>query len=531
MTQLTTTMDTDQPRKTMRSRPWLLGLLAVLVILGGLAEVGIRMAGPRVKALALEALREKFHADVGMDGLEIHIYPILRIHGTGLAIRQEGRTDVPPLIAIREFSAEASPLSFLHKPWTIQHVKLIGLVITIPPRRDRGAKMNWGGAKDVPVLVDELVSEDGQIEILPNDSEKPHHVFELRHLAMHFIGLHRAAHFEAELTNATPPGIIHSRGTFGPWNAEDPGETPLAAVYTFNDADLGVFKGIRGILASTGKFGGVLNRIEVEGETETPDFTITVCGHPVDLHTTFQATVDGTNGNTLLHPVSAHFLHSTIVARGEVVKRANEKGRAILLDVVASQARLEDLLTLAVKGDEPALTGATSLHTAFDLPPGGGDLIERLRLKGTFKIDDAEFTNPKIRDKIEAFSRRGQGKPGDKNVGDPTPDLQGAFQLGRANITFRGLTFAVTGASVNVDGDYGIEDEKLDFRGKLRVDAKVSQMLTGFKSWLLKPVDPFFRRGHETVLPIKITGTRDRPAFGLDFHDRKAQVEETGASR
>jgi len=49
-----------------------------------------------------------------------------------------------------------------------------------------------------------------------------------------------------------------------PWATEDPGQTPLDASYIFNNADLGVFKGIGGTLSSTGKFGGILEQIEVQ---------------------------------------------------------------------------------------------------------------------------------------------------------------------------------------------------------------------------------------------------------------------------
>lgn len=43
-------------------------------------------------------------------------------------------------------------------------------------------------------------------------------------------------------------------------------------------------------------------------------------------------------------------------------------------------------------------------------------------------------------------------------------------------------------------------------------------MITGWKSILLKPVDPFFSK-HDagTQLPVKIMGTRSKPLFGLDF--------------
>ena len=63
---------------------------------------------------------------------------------------------------------------------------------------------------------------------------------------------------------------------------------------------------------------------------------------------------------------------------------------------------------------------------------------------------------------------------------------------------------------------------EIDFHGTARMDAKVSQMTTGFKSFLLKAADPFFRKqGAGAVIPIKITGTRDKPLFGLELRRKK----------
>ncbi len=126
------------------------------------------------------------------------------------------------------------------------------------------------------------------------------------------------------------PGRSLRRGHFGPWEIEDPSQTPLSANYSFQNADLGVFHGIAGILASKGKFGGILENIDVQGQTVTPDFTISIAGHPLLLKTDFQATVDGTNGNTLLHPVIAQFLHMTLVCNGGVVKPEKGPGREIV---------------------------------------------------------------------------------------------------------------------------------------------------------------------------------------------------------
>jgi hypothetical protein len=44
--------------------------------------------------------------------------------------------------------------------------------------------------------------------------------------------------------------------------------------------------------------------------------------------------------------------------------------------------------------------------------------------------------------------------------------------------------------------------------------------MTGVKSVLAKPLDPFFKKdGAGTVIPISITGTRDEPVFAATvFH-------------
>ena len=71
-------------------------------------------------------------------------------------------------------------------------------------------------------------------------------------------------------------------------------------------------------------------------------------------------------------------------------------------------------------------------------------------------------------------------------------------------------------------GKYTLDGKKFDFTGKVRTDAKLSQMTTGWKSILLKPVDPFFsKNGAGTEVPIKVTGTQSAPRFGLDFHHKE----------
>jgi hypothetical protein len=99
--------------------------------------------------------------------------------------------------------------------------------------------------------------------------------------------------------------------------------------------------------------------------------------------------------------------------------------------------------------------------------------------------------------------------------------LRGEFTMKKGVVEFSKLTFGVEGASLAMAGTYNMNSGQLDFRGKLRLDAKLSKTATGMKSFFLKAVDPFFKgKDDGTVLPIKITGTKDQPKYGLDLHDK-----------
>jgi len=527
---VTATAPSAPPKKSHAPRKMLIIIGIVVVALGVALDLVAMHIQPYLRSLAEDMLSSQFRSDVKIQDFHVIVFPMLRISGKGVELRHHGRTDVPPLISIGEFSGSASLWSLFARPWHVENVQLKGLKIEIPPRQERE-----GGAfkskREVQIRIDRLVSDDAELDILPADPDKNPHQFLIHHLDMHAIGPGRGAPFQAQLTNAIPPGEIEVKGNFGPWDSDDPRGTPLSAFYTFQKADLNSIKGISGILSSDGKFGGVLEKIEVQGQTTTPDFSVDTADHPVMLKTEFSATVDGTNGDTLLHPVIAHFLNSTLVCNGAIVKPKDPRrqGKEVELSVVSQDARIEDLLRLVIKA-HPPLKGKVNLKTKFDLPPAikneQGDKIadvkvmDRLELSGKFGMPAAQFGDEKVRDKVEELSRRGQGHPGDDDVGDAVSQLKGNFGLRDGVISLQNLYFSVTGANVELAGTYNVRSEDLDFHGKLHMQAKPSQAVTGVKSWLLKPFDSFFRKNGVTELPIKVTGNRSHPSFGLDFHHK-----------
>ena len=264
----------------------------------------------------------------------------------------------------------------------------------------------------------------------------------------------------------------------------------------------------------------------VDGETDTPDFRLSTANHPMPLHTKFHAIVDGTNGDTHLLPVDAMLAHSHIIASGDVVRAQGMPGHDITLDVTVAPARIDDMLKLGVKTEPPVMTGDLTMHTKFHLPPGQGTVLDRLHLKGNFEITNVHFTSDKIQGKVDELSLRGQGKPKEakevKEAKEEHPDIasemRGNFELGDQKITITDLDYRVPGAEVAMNGVYTLDGDTFNFHGVARMQAKVSEMVTGWKSWALKLADPLFmKHGAGTEVPIEVTGTRSEPHFGVEM--------------
>jgi hypothetical protein len=424
------------------------------------------------------------------------------------------------MIRVRQFTLDSQLMSFFRTPKRISKLKLEGLEIVTPPQTAVGSPTRKGGeGGDSPpkFVVDEVIADSAVLSTMPSDPTKDPLVFRLRELTMHSVGIGLPMTFHVKLENAKPPGLIHSDGRFGPWNSNQPSDTPVSGNYTFRDADLGVFKGIAGTLSSEGKYEGQLAKLEVQGTTETPNFSLDLANRAMPLHTEFRATVDGTNGNTVLHPVRARLGGSSFEVSGSIARGALEEHKEIDLDARSLSGRLDDFLRLTVKSPKPPMAGGIAFNTKVKIPPGRGSVADRMLLDGTFTLHSVKFTSDDVQGKIAGLSHHAQGDPNnhDENV---TADFKGVFHLRDGRLNIPSVTFSLPGANVTLNGGYGLRSGALDFQGTAKLDATVSQMTTGIKRLLLKPVDPLFRRdGAGTVLPIKISGTRGQPSFSLDI--------------
>ncbi|MEO8597121.1 MAG: hypothetical protein ABI759_27630 [Candidatus Solibacter sp.] len=506
------------------------------------AAIGLLIAGaryshriePYIKQRAEEYLRTRFKADVQIGRLRVTIPSlsplrmiftkgkgtIAAVEGDAIVMRMRNRGDEPPLFRIQKFVTGINIGNLFDSPVHVPVVTITGLELNIPPKGKRPDLHTDNspepGENETKVIIDRVEIKGAALVMRPLDPKKTPLRFDIHDLHLQSAGQDVAMKYDAMLTNPKPPGEIHSSGSFGPWNASDPGDTRLAGDYTFDHADLGVFRGIAGILQSTGRFEGELDSITARGEAYVPDFRLTRSGNRVPLRTQFEVLVDGTNGDTTLKPVKATLGATHFTTSGVVFKHEGDRHRSIHLNVDMPHGRMADVLRLAMK-DTPFLEGVLNLKTGLELPNLDGKVKDKLRLDGSFDITEGHFLRSTIQDQIDSLSRRGQGQPANQQIDEVFSRMTGAFKMDGSVISFRELTFGVSGANVALNGSYDLDADQLDFHGALALQAKVSQTMTGWKHWLLKPVDPFLaNHGAGTYLKIQVVGSSKAPKFGRD---------------
>lgn len=545
----------QRPRRRWWRRTWFRVLVVVVVVWMAavivVTEYVIHHAEPMLRARVVDTLSARFHAPVQLD--ELHISLIkgvqlaatgVKVEGSGLRIPYIGNGDqrLPdhdaPLISIQHFAFHTRIRGLLRQPTRILEVDVDGMQLRVP--RSRAHSVMEGSTEPrhppkISLLVNRIRCKNVTLVIETNKPGKDPLEFDIQKLDLQDVGQAQPFTYQAELTNPVPVGEIHASGHFGPWDVEDPRETALDGSYSFSHADLGTIKGIRGTLSSHGQFAGVLDNITIDGETSTPDFALDVSDHPMPLHTVFHAYVNSTDGDTYLEPVHARLAQSDFTAQGKVVV-VKGKGHDIDMNVDIPHGHVQDFLELGVKTRPPLMSGLLTMKGHLQIPPGDRRVPDKIQLVGNFQLRSVEFNNPAIQDKVDGLSARAQGKP--KEIAAYSTDKQAEvssmmsakFELNHGLMNVHDLKYAIPGALVLMNGVYSTDGNLFEFKGHVRTDATASQMVTGWKSWLLKPVDHFLAKdGAGLELPISISGTEGNVHFGLALHGTSAESNEAMA--
>jgi hypothetical protein len=501
-----------------------------------MVPVALALAAIITAGVAFLAWRWPFSREAVLQDLEVASLSKVEVgafHGTyfprpgcvleRVTFQHNPKAGSAPLITVQRLWIEGTFSGLFTKH--VRRIRAQGLRVLVPPR---GSGEHFQTFKRSTFVIDDVIADGAMLEVASRDLEKPPLQFPFHNFVISNVGSDGPASFQAKLSNPEPPGEITASGRFGPWNPDDVGKVTVSGEYLFQQADMGVFRGIAGLLSSSGNFSGTLNRIEVQGLTDVPSFTVTSSSHQVQLKTQFHAVVNGENGDTFLQQVVATFWKTTVWSKGSVAGRVGQPGKTTSLELAAKDGRIQDLLLLFARSERSPMSGTVSFRAKVSIPPGSRAFLEKVELQGDFGIDAGTFTKSET---LVGVDRLSQGARSDENPpetkqerNDPETvlsDLKGHVLLRDGTARFSHLSFSVPGALAQMQGTYNLITETIDLRGTLKTDSAPSNKTQGMKGLLLKALDPFFKKKHGGYLmPVKITGTYQHPSFGLDLDGR-----------
>jgi hypothetical protein len=521
-----TTRDPSGMRRPLSKSRWILLISCCVILLAvGIGAALLIRYWPFNQADIVETLQETVpgtKVTVAQFHSTYFLHPGCIAEGV-VFIREASPSGSPPLVTVQKLLIQAQYADLFLRPGYVSRIVIGGLHIQVPPRGSSVASQSSSSPADTSsrqTVVGEISADDALLEVGRRDDSPLR--FEIHGIQLNSAGVDKVMSYRVQLRNALPPGEIRSTGKIGPWNAHDPGQIPVSGSYKFDQADLTVFSGIGGTLSSTGKFDGRLGQIEVKGSTDTPAFAVKTSGHPFPLKSSFQAQVDGTNGDVKLTRVDVLLQDTPIEVAGGIVGKPSIPGKTTTLDLIANRGSVQDVLRPFVKAPVPPMSGPLNFRARVVLFPGDRPFLKRVSLVGDFAIAPGRFTKAETQQNVNRLSENSRGMK--NNNGDPPlveSNLKGHVMLSEGVAKFSSLSFDVPGASAQMKGTFDVSSEKVDFHGTLKTDAELSKETHGIKSELLKPLDPIFKRKHHgAVVPVEMTGTYSNPHFGIEVLPR-----------
>lgn len=516
-------------------RRWLIIASIAFVSLVSAYVIFLAVDWPFTEDAIVGVLQERFARSVTVDRFQRTYFPPGCIV-EGIKFLHRKHKEKSPLITVRKLVIEGSYSGMLRVRKRIPFVRVVGLHVTVPPKLPNGEPnpvmpLTHGRPDSVSsVIVGTAIADEAILDFLPNPPGKKTFRLVIDKLRLDNIGNDKPISYRVRFSNTTPPGLIESSGVFGPWKPDNPGSTLAQGSYQYRDANLAVFSGISGTLSSTGTFKGTLARLNAIGTAEVPSFQVKDTSHIRRLTARFTAAVNATNGDTELDQVVAHFDRTTVMVQGAVASRNGESGKTASLDMFMQDGRIEDVLDLFISARQSPMTGSVGLRAHVFLPPSPDPFVQRLQMTGDFGVGSARFTNRETEQSISRLSESAEKKKAPpENPETVLSNLKGHGVLNGGTAKLSNLSFDVPGAAASMQGTYDLVNYQIDLRGILRTNGKPADATTGFKSFLLKALNPFFKKqGKAKLVPIKITGRYGHTNIGLDLRpgNRAATARE-----
>lgn len=494
-----------------KRRPWLLIVAVALILVAAIGFAFISANWPYRYRKIKPLLEDDLASQVRVTSYHRIYFPNPGFVATGLTLRRQSALNLPPFghADRMEVRGRWSDLLLLRR--RVQTVEVTGLHIVIPPIGSPANRANFppGSGSDFTgpdTAIEMFKFHNAMLVIQKNDGKNL--VFPIRELDLAHFEKNQAINYTVDMQNAIPSGRIQSHGTFGPLNTKEIGITPVTGTFTFTGVNLHDVGDIAGTLAAQGQFRGPLAALQAQADSLTPDFSVNE-GKPARVAGSVQCTVNGTNGDVALHHIELRTGATTIQAIGAV----QGSPKATNLDITVNGGRAQDVMRPFIH-DEVPITGSVWLRShAYLEPQGNGGFLHRLHITGVFDVPAERLTDKETERSLTDFSHRAEGKKDSdqsdqlgKNT-DALSSLKGPAQVQDGIASSPHLTFRIPGAQSDLKGTFNFHNKVVHLTGNLRMDTDISHTTTGFKSFLLKPLAPFFKKKNAGALvPVAVTG-------------------------
>jgi AsmA-like C-terminal region len=511
------------PRKQSRKKSWLLVTIGAIAAVFAAGCILLVLNWPFQKQDLVNVLQERSARSVTIDRFYRTYFPPGCV-AEGIQFLHRKHKEKAPLITVQRvvMTTSYSRLLLLQRRLTL--VRIFNMHIIVPPSEAGEPNpimpLTYNGKSGASIIVDRTIADGSVLDLMYKDPGKQPYRLVIDKLRFDGLGNNEPMFYRTTLSSPMPPGKIRSTGVFGTWNPKNPGSTPLHGTYSYDNANLASFGGVSGTLSSSGKFSGTLEHIDIEGAATVPNFKVTDTSHTRKLATEFQAVVDGTKGDAFLNNVTAHFDNTTVEMKGSVAGQEGSSGKIVSLDMWEPVGRVEDILDLFISPITPPMTGSVTFRGHFVLPPGKAPLVERMQLVGDFGVGAGRFTDRETQADLTRLSESAEkkDKQARENPENVLSDLKGHAVVNNGVAALSGLSFSVPGADATLSGTYNLVNYKINLHGTLLTTGQPGDATTGFKSFVVKAISPFFKKKNsEKVVPFKITGNFQNPRCDLNF--------------
>lgn len=520
------------PTSHRKKRPRLLAIAIACLVVAGVGFYFISENWPYRYRKIKPLLEEDLISQVEIRSYHRIYFPNPGFVAVGVTLRRKSALNLPPLGHAEMMVVQGRWSDLLLLRRRVQSVEVNGLHIIVPPIGSQANHANFppGSGSDFTgpdTAIEMFKIRNSVLEIMKNDGERL--IFPVRELDLAHFEKNKAINYSVDMQNAIPSGRIQSRGTFGPLNPIQIGATPVSGTFNFNSVNLHDVGNIAGILAAVGEFHGPLGALEAQADTVTPNFSVDD-GTSTRVAGSIRCTVNGIDGDLAIHDIEAHTGTTTIHAIGTI----EGSPKSTNLDIDVKGGRAEDVLRPFIRHEVP-ITGSVSLRGHAYLEPDGNSrgFLQRLHFTGAFDVPAERVTDHKTQINLTAFSHRAQSKKdSDVRIGnsyepssatmDALSSLKGSAQIQDGIASSKHVAFQIAGAQADLRGTFSFHTRVVHLVGNLRMESDISHTTTGFKSFLLKPLAPFFKKKQAGALvPIAVTGVPGHYQVTQDLTHKK----------